>query len=135
MSYFSFTVPGQPVSWNAAFKVRRYKLPNGEWQRGIRKTPEAEAFQHGVQMIAQAANTLRFDKNLRVLVAYEFALQNDIDCDNLLKLLNDALSKAIGLNDRHFMPVVMSKTIRNAQPFTRVTVYDASKWRVSITEG
>lgn len=136
MTSFSFTVPGQPVSWNAAYQVRRYKLPNGEWQRGIRKTKEAEAYQDGVRMIARVARPSSFmvSKTQQLIVAYEFFLKKDIDCDNLLKLMNDALAEAINVNDRVFLPVVMSKSTGLPNPYTRITVYDASAWRVVLLD-
>jgi len=133
VSYFSFTVPGQPVSWNQAFRVR-YQHVGGVKTRGLFKTPEAEAYQDGVRLIARVAKPSSFilPKRGRVIVAYDFVLKTDIDCDNLLKLMNDALAEAINTNDKHFMPVVMSKTTGSANPYTTVTVYDASKWRVMI---
>lgn len=133
MSYFSFTVPGQPVSWNQAFRVRMRNI-NGVRTRGLYKTSEAEAYQDGIRLIAKVARPTSFvlPKRGRIIVAYDFVLKTDIDCDNLLKLMNDALAEAIGHNDKFFMPVVMSKTLGSKNPMTTVTVYDASRWRVMI---
>lgn len=133
MSYFSFTVPGQPVSWNAAFRVK-FRFIGGVKTRGLYKTSEAEAYQDGIRLIARTAKPSSFilPKRGRVIIAYEFVLKTDIDCDNLMKLMNDALSEAIEHNDKFFMPVVVSKTLGSPNPYTTVTVYDASRWKVAI---
>jgi len=124
---FQFTVPGQPVSWNAAFKTRM-------GQRGMFKTREAEDYQDTVSWIVKLSKKGWIVPEGRLIVAYEFFLKRDIDCDNLMKLLNDALARSLAVNDKLFMPVVISKTTGVPNPYTRVTVYDASTWRVLITE-
>lgn len=133
VALFSFTVEGQPVSWNQAFRVR-FQYVNGKKVRGLYKTPEAETYQDGVRLIARTARPSNFlvPENGRVIVAYDFILARDIDCDNLLKLMNDALAEAINVNDKFFMPVVMSKSVGNKNPSTTVTVYDALQWRVEV---
>lgn len=130
---FYFTVPGQPVSWNAAYRVRR-QYDGEKMVRGLFKTEDAEAYQDSVRYIARAAKPSSFvpPKRCRIIVAYDFVLSRDIDCDNLMKLMNDALAEAIGVNDKSFMPVVMSKTVSSKNPYTLVTVYDATQWQVTI---
>ena len=133
MSYFSFTVPGQPVSWNQAFRVR-FQHIGGVKTRGLFKTPEAESYQDGVRLIARVSRPSSFmpPKRGMLIVAYEFVLKTDIDCDNLLKLMNDALAEAIDVNDKFFLPVVLSKTTGRPNPHTVITVYDASRWEVGV---
>lgn len=130
---FHFTVPGQPVSWNAAYRVRR-QYNGSKMVRGLFKTDDAEAYQDSVRYIARTAKPSSFvpPKRCRIIVAYDFVLARDIDCDNLMKLMNDALAEAIGVNDKSFMPVAMSKTTSSKSPYTRVTVYDATQWQVAI---
>ena len=142
---FTFTVPGQPMSWNRSYR-NRMTLVRDKWgavvhsakgkpihRSGQYKTEEAKAWQEGVRLIARAAKPSDFEAS-QVIVAYDFVLARDIDCDNVLKMANDAIAQAIGLNDRYFYPVVLSKVSGSKDPHIMVTVFDRSRHAVEVTE-
>lgn len=143
MTHFSFAVPGQPMSWNRSYRQRVVTVKDRfgraltddrgrvRTRSGVFKTKEAELFQDQVRMIARLAKPTGF-KPAAVIVTYDFILARDIDCDNVMKMVNDALSRALDLDDRYFYPVVLSKTTGSKNPETLVSVYDRSAWRVSI---
>jgi Holliday junction resolvase RusA-like endonuclease len=90
---------------------------------GIRKSSGAESYQAGVTLIARTARPSgwKYEKGF-VRLQYEFRLKRDIDCDNLLKALNDALAVALGMDDRFFLPCVKSKEVGVKDPNVTVTV-------------
>jgi Holliday junction resolvase RusA-like endonuclease len=45
-----------------------------------------------------------------------------MDCDNVLKALNDAIAIGLGVNDKVFLPCVRSKEIGIKSPRVIVTV-------------
>lgn len=140
---FTFTVPGQPMSWNRSYRNRmmvvrdRLGVPviskHGKpVQRATQyKTEEAKAWQDGVKLICRAAKPSDFNPT-QIIVAYDFVLARDIDCDNVLKMANDAIAQAIGLNDKFFYPVVLSKISGSKDPHIMATVYDRSAHGVEV---
>ncbi len=143
MTSFSFTVPGQPMSWNRSYGQRTVKVKdrfgqavlNAAGRPKVRsmkfKTQEAAVYQDGVRLVAMAAKPRGFTPQ-QVIVAYDFVLNRDIDCDNVMKMINDALARAINLDDRNFFPVVRSKFTGSKDPSVTVTVYDRDAWQVII---
>ena len=131
------------MSWNRAYGQRTIKVKNKFGQavlsatgnakvRSMKfKTKEAEAYQDGVRLVAMAAKPKGF-KPEQVIVAYDFVLRRDIDCDNVMKMINDALARAINLDDRNFYPVVRTKFVGAKDPSVTVTVYDRKAWYVWI---
>ncbi len=57
-----------------------------------------------------------------IRVTYEFFLKRDIDCDNAMKALNDAIASALGVNDKRFLPCVRSKSVDPKEQNIRVEV-------------
>ena len=55
-------------------------------------------------------------------IHYSFYLRRDIDCDNAMKALNDAIAGALGINDSRFLPCVRSKNVNSKEPNPRVEV-------------
>lgn len=51
-----------------------------------------------------------------IRISYRFFLTRKMDCDNILKALNDALAMALGVDDFWFLPCVTSKTVNHKQP-------------------
>jgi Holliday junction resolvase RusA-like endonuclease len=151
VSYFNFVVPGQPMSWNRSYrnrvitvkdKIGRTVLtPKGRpVTRPVSyKTKDAERYQEDVFWAAKEA-ILRLEKDIgtfkpeQVMVAYDFMLARDIDCDNVMKMIHDALSRALGLDDRYFYPVVLSKSTGSKDPSVSVSVYDRAVWKVDISQ-
>jgi Holliday junction resolvase RusA-like endonuclease len=133
---FRFTVPGQPVSWNASYRMGKRKVTdrhgqpvfgNDMQQKTISrqfKTAEARAYQDGVQMIAAAAKPNSFNPQHLIIVAYEFELSRMMDCDNIMKMLNDSIAKALGVNDSRFLPTVLTKIGASKHPQVTVRIFD-----------
>jgi hypothetical protein len=80
------------------------------------KTKPAAKYQDDVIFLTRAARPSSWPTptdQVRVLV--ELHLTNDIDCDNATKLAFDAIAKAIGCNDRLFLPCYTVKEL-NVRP-------------------
>lgn len=143
MSYFTFTVPGQPMSWNRSYRQRVVRVKDKfgnlvhdergrvKARSGMFKTKEAEIYQDTVRWMAKTAKPSGFAPEA-VIIAYDFMLARDIDCDNVMKMINDAIAEAIGLNDRYFYPVVLSKSTGSKNPSVLVNVYDRAAYRAAI---
>lgn len=140
VNHFRFTVDGQPVSWNASYRMRQAKvtdkhgqpvLGNDLRQKTISrmfKTDEARAYQDGVQMIAQAAKPSGFAPPSQIIIGYQFRLGRALDMDNAIKMLNDAIAKALGVNDSRFLPVTLSLETGSSHPSVTIFVFDADHW-------
>jgi Holliday junction resolvase RusA-like endonuclease len=62
----------------------------------------------------------------QVRLRYWFHLARDIDCDNAMKAIHDALQIATGVDDKRFLPCVMEKQIglSGKEALVRVVVED-----------
>lgn len=98
---------------------------------GLYKTDDAKAWQDGVRMIARVHRPTDFHPK-QVIVAYDFILARDIDCDNVKKMVNDALAEALELNDRYFYTADLSKTTGSKDPHMMVTVYDRALYGLEV---
>jgi Holliday junction resolvase RusA-like endonuclease len=117
MTSFSFEVPGQPPSVN-----HMYVRVRGRWDRQT-KAPGIEQYQQDVVYLCRSAKPAEWkvpDGYIRL--RYAFHLRRDADCDNLLKVLNDAIAMALNVNDRMFLPCVMDKTVGSKTPYTVVEI-------------
>jgi Holliday junction resolvase RusA-like endonuclease len=144
VTQFSFRVPGQPPSWNTSYRMRKANVKDRFGQPVIGddlrkktvsrlfKTDEARSYQDGVQMIARTARPSGFAPKGQIVVAYTFMLKRDMDCDNIMKMLNDAIAKALGVNDSRFLPVVLGKGTGVQEPFVSVAIFDEDHHTVSI---
>lgn len=143
MTHFSFAVPGQPLSWNRSYrqKVITVKDKFGQvmfssagkpkTRPAQYKTKDAEEYQKGVQLACQAAKPSGFSPE-QVIIAYDFVLARDIDCDNVMKMTNDAIGRALGLDDKHFFPVVRTKVHGSRLPEVVISIYDRAAWAVEV---
>lgn len=141
---FTFTVPGQPVTWNHMYKeinvpvFDRFGSPihdsygRQKMRRGKAKTSEANVFQSGVTLICKAARPSSFKPKHMVIVAYRYYLVKDMDCDNMMKASNDAIARALGLDDKRFLTLPFGKDIVHSNPRMVVTVYDADYYRIKV---
>jgi hypothetical protein len=114
------TIPGQPVSWNAAYRIGtgtrtgthgRLRL-RGEAPatfRKIIKTDEAVAYTATVARLAAVARPSRWEPPGFVIVEFRLFLGRDVDADNVMKLVDDGLEIATGVNDKWYLPRAMSK--------------------------
>lgn len=93
------------------------------------KTDAAGTYQGDVRLIMRAARPSAFRPEGQIIVAYQFRLKRDTDCDNVMKAMNDAIAKELGVNDSRFLPVALEKTTGHADPHVVVYVFDAAAWR------
>lgn len=118
---WSFTVPGQPVTFDHAYKTGKLALKRGGrpvfnedmTQRFVHRpilTEEAKTWRDSIQMLARLAKPSRWKPSEQLAVTIDLRLAHDIDADNVLKLILDGLALGIDYNDRHFLPCVRSKT-------------------------
>jgi Holliday junction resolvase RusA-like endonuclease len=131
------------MSWNRSYRQRTVKVKDrlgrpvmdaqGRYKTrsGMFKTEEAEVYQDSVRWLAKIAKPSGF-MPAHVIVGYDFVLARDIDCDNVMKMIHDALAEAINLDDKNFYPVVFSKTTGSKTPSVMVHVYDRSAWSVRV---
>jgi Holliday junction resolvase RusA-like endonuclease len=113
---FQFTVEGQPPSVNHMYARTR--------TGGVRKADGVESYQTGITHIVRTTRPVHFvlPENVYIHIHYAFYLKRDIDCDNLLKALNDAIAIGLGVNDKWFLPCVEFKAIKQKEPHVFVTV-------------
>lgn len=109
---WSFEVPGQPPSVN-----HLYVRVRGNWNK-IAKAKGVEQYQNDVVFLCRAARPSGWRPEGQIRIEFEFHLGRDADCDNLIKALQDAVAMALGINDRNFLPCVISKSTGNKQPYT-----------------
>lgn len=140
---FHFTMPGQPPSVNHSYRIVRQGVRDRLGQpvlgkdgtpkrvHTLAKTEEVRHYQQDLTMICRAAKPSAFGADW-VIVTYEFQLRRDIDTDNTLKSINDAVAAALDMNDRRFQPVVLSKLVGVKEPQVRIGVYDASAYEVQV---
>lgn len=102
-------------------------------RRGKAKTGEANAYQEAVTWLCKTAKKPPdFLPKHMVIIGYRWYLVNDTDCDNMMKVTNDAIAVALGLNDRRFLSVPFGKDIVHSNPRTEVTIYDGDAWDIRV---
>lgn len=132
-------VPGQPPSVNHLYKeaTRTAKGKNGEtlfWPDGRVKTYRTKVKNDGVQTYqdsvtwyTKAARPGSWEPGERVRLRYWFHLKRDIDCDNALKAMNDAIAHALDVNDKAFLPSVEAKWTGEKDPFVIVEMQNEAQ--------
>lgn len=128
-------VEGQPPSLNHIYQTRTRQVkragrpifkgdgsPAMQTYRAL--TSEAEAYRDGAQMILQTRVPSRWKPEGQIRILFDFALSRDIDDDNILKLLYDAMKEAIGYDDKHYLHCIRTKETGHARPFVFITVDD-----------
>jgi Holliday junction resolvase RusA-like endonuclease len=95
-----------------------YKIARGN--RRLVKDPAVAAYQAMVTLIVRTQRPRGFPGPGQIRVRYWFELSRDIDCDNALKALNDAIALALDVDDRRFLPMVVCKHVGSKHP--RVTI-------------
>jgi hypothetical protein len=108
------TIPGQPLSWNQSYRIgvrnrRGYNRAEGQF-RTIIKTDEAVAYTDMVTMLAMVARPSgwKVERGQFVVLEFYYYLGRAIDADNVMKLVNDGIKAAIGVDDKWFLPRAMS---------------------------
>ena len=131
-SWFSFTMPGAPPSWNKSYRITRQTGRGGTPYHTLSKSGTAERYQTQMALIARTYRPSDFQPRGPVIVSYKFFLGRDMDVDNCLKMMNDALEQALGINDKNFLVATPWKTIGDKDPRVMVGVYDAEHWQIEV---
>lgn len=121
MPSFRFTVPGQPISLNHAYRPVRYKTANG-YQRRMAKVEGVEEYQLVAKAAANHAKPSDFAPKGLVYVRYWWHVRRDIDCSNATKIIEDGIAAGLGLDDKLFLPASVFKQVGVKEPFTTVEV-------------
>lgn len=122
MSAFTFRVEGDCPSWNHSYRDVVIRTKTGKTYRSRAKTEAATAYQLLVTLRAKEAAPPNWTASGQIRVTYAFYFKRNRDADNALKMLNDAVAKALDVNDSLFLPCVLSKTTGNKEPYVEVTV-------------
>lgn len=132
---WSVTIPGQPVSWDAAYRtmkmpVNRREGPvyNADGSRKFiyrpGKTDDAAQYQRDAQLIIQTKAPSDWSPPGQVRMVVDLYLTNDMDDDNALKLLRDTVQKATGVDDMLFLSCTRRKEIVDAREARVVLTFE-----------
>lgn len=120
---WSVTIPGDPPSGNHANKIGRGFRRGGVSFPKIVKTAEAEAYQQGAALLVRTAKPSGWTGGgAQIRLTYRAFLSRDIDCDNISKVVGDAIKGAINIDDSFFLICFASKVIDKANPRIEVTL-------------
>lgn len=126
-------IPGQPLSWNASYRIGRVTRVGRRGQvrlgsdgepfeaRTILKTEAAKAYTNETaSRVNSALQGRRLDVSGFIVVEYRYFLGRDIDCDNVMKLVDDGVELALGVDDKWLLPRAMSKVTGLRPPERRL---------------
>lgn len=108
---WAVTLPGQPPSWNASYRIARQRGKRADGQSysfsTLVKTQKLVLYQDNMTMIVRTAKPSRWNPPAKTFipVTWEVFLATHIDMDNLQKAINDVLQAATGVNDKWFYPI------------------------------
>jgi Holliday junction resolvase RusA-like endonuclease len=125
---WKIVIPSQPPTVNHAYEpqtaYRRTASGGNVPYSRIGKNAAAVAYQQAAALIVGTAKPSGWQwQGGFIRLIYRFYLARDADCDNLLKILNDAIAAKIDVNDRWFLPMVMSKrVVRDHEARVEVTI-------------
>lgn len=125
-------MPGSPPSWNRSYRITRQTGAQGQTFHTLSKSGVAERYQGDLALVCRTAKPSGFKPEGEVIISYKFYLARNIDVDNILKMMNDAIAKAIEIDDRRFLVATPSKTLREKDPHVIVGVYDAAHWAIEV---
>jgi len=91
------------------------------------KTPKATDYQAAAKLIIHSSKPSKWEPTEQVRVYYRFYLTRDIDCDNILKALNDSIEAATDVDDKRYLPCVISKEVVRKKKDARVEVVVADQ--------
>lgn len=119
---FAFDVPGQPPSRNHTYRIIRVKHRDGGSHQQLGKVPGVEDYQLVVTALARRARPASWAPLAQIRIRYWFNVKRDIDCDNAMKALNDAIAIGLGVDDKAFLPCVVEKTTGVKEPYVRIEI-------------
>lgn len=109
---WTVVVYGQPPTTNKMYSAKMRSI----WRDGVRhnvpqmvKNPKVEKYQTDAVLQIRSAKPSRWKPDGFVRLNFRLYLVRNIDADNTLKALSDAIQIAIGVNDSWFLPCVESK--------------------------
>ena len=116
---WSAEIPGPPPSVNHSYhpvKTRGGKLR-------FAKHKDVVDYQTAAMLIVRSACPSNWSAPPGYFrIHYSFYLRRDIDCDNAMKALNDAIAAALNVDDKRFLPCVKWKSASATEPNPRVVV-------------
>ena len=142
MNRFTVDLPGQPPSWNRTYRIVRLpaKDKHGQPVLGadgtqkkystMKKTEAVADYQTMAGYLINTAKPSAFKPEGLIYVLYELFLGRDVDCDNVMKAIDDTLARCLEVNDNRFLPVAMSKETGVKDPHVKLTVLDHKHWAV-----
>lgn len=139
----SFTIPDTPPSWNHSYRIAKQYVRNqggltynadgtAKQRMTLAKTEDAKVFSEMVEMIVKTARPSGWQCPKNVYVVYRLFMKRQMDCDNVLKMTNDAIARALGVDDKRFLPVVVERQV-GVSPRMEVSIYDAGVTQVRIS--
>lgn len=119
---WSVTIPGQPVSWDAAYVIGKMLVKRGgavvHHPDGRPKvihrpvmTKEGQQWKDDVQLLVQTAKPSKWKPVGQIRLIVDLYLSSDMDDDNAMKLTRDAAAKAMGIDDMRFLSCTRTKEI------------------------
>lgn len=108
------TIPGQPISGNHANKIGRGFRRGGISFPKIVKTAEAEAYQQGAALLVRTAKPSGWSLPIGNYLVVEYRMylaKPEPDATNVIKVLEDAIFPALGIDDVWALPRTMHKEI------------------------
>lgn len=99
--------------------------------RRLGKAPGVEAYQTGVTYLAKTAKPSGWNPAAKIRLRYWFYLGRELDCDNALKAINDAIALAIrpdasaAKRDSGFLPHVIDVVTGDKNPRVVVEIENA----------
>jgi len=108
---WSFTLLGQPPSLNDLYEIGYRNDKRGRRYKGIVKNKDAQKYHDDAVLQIRSARPSRWLPTGQVRLRIRLFLAGDIDADNTLKVLSDAIQTATGINDKVFLPCIESKEI------------------------
>ena len=119
---WTFTLVGQPPSLNDLYEIGYRSDKRGRRYKGIVKNKDAQKYHDDAVLQIRSAKPSRWLPTGQVRLRIRLFLAHDIDADNTLKVLSDAIETATGINDKVFLPCIESKEIGLAPKYARVEV-------------
>lgn len=86
------------------------------------KAPGVEAYQVGITLLVRTTKPSGPPPAGQIRVRYWLRLKHDIDADNTMKIINDALAVGLGVDDRVFLPCVHEKSTGHLRPEVAVEI-------------
>ena len=99
-------IPGEPLSWNHAYRDVFIPRADGGTVRGRAKTPECVAYQQTVAFITAASRPTGWLPGDWIAISACLFMRRARDGDNTLKVLLDAVATGLRVNDKCFLPSI-----------------------------